>query len=205
MTERASMKPLLLPTVLRPALAKILALSACCAVLVSSREAEAFERQWHAGGGLGIRPTSLDGASAQGVAPLFVANLTYGLTDAFDAFAEVGLAYPGFSRGVEPARALITTGDLGIVYTLDVLRVVPYLGVFGGVHHVGNITLAAPDGTTRSFGGTGLDLGAAFGARYQWDRTLAFGADLRFHRPILLPETTQALGIFVSAAYTWGY
>ena len=182
-----------------------LALSASCVLLASAGEAAAFERQWHAGGGLGLRPTSIAGASAQGVAPLFVANLTYGLTDTFDVYAEVGLAYPGFTRGIEATRTLATTGDLGVVYTLDVLRVVPYLGVFGGVHHVNAFTLAAPDGTARSFGGTGLDLGAAFGARYQWDRTLAFGADLRYHRPLLLPDTTQAMGLFVSAAYTWGY
>ena len=197
MTERASMKPPLLPTVL--------ALTAFTAIFASTRAAAAFERQWHAGGGLGIRPTSIAGASAQGVAPLFVANLTYGLTDSFDAFAEIGVAYPGFTRGVEPSRVLTATGDLGVVYTLDVLRVVPYLGIFGGVHHIGALPLAAPDGTVRDFGGTGLDLGAAFGARYQWDRTLAFGADLRYHRPLFLPDTTQAMGLFVSAAYTWGY
>lgn len=183
----------------------LLALSVFSGLLVSSGEAAAFERQWHAGGGLGVRPTGMSGASAQGVTPLFAANLTYGLTDAFDVFVEAGFSYPGFTRGLDPVRTLATTGDLGIVYTLDVLRVVPYLGVFGGVHHVSAFTLPAPDGTTRAFGGTGVDLGAAFGARYQWDRTLAFGADLRYHRPMLLPDTTQALGAFVSAAYTWGY
>jgi hypothetical protein len=174
----------------------------------AARPAAAFERQWHAGAGLGLRPTSIDGLNGGAVAPLVALNLTYGLTDQFDAFAEVGLARPVFTiPGLEGDHALLTTtGDLGVVYTLDVLRVVPYLGLMAGVHHVGSATVLVPGAGEGKLGGaTGLDLGAAGGVRYQYDRTLAFGFDLRFHRPIRLPETTQAMGMFVSAAYTWGY
>lgn len=178
------------------------------ALLAAPRVASAFERQWHAGGGLGLRPTSVAGLDGGKTAPLLALNVTYGLTDQFDAFAEVGLARPTFTiPGLEGSHSLLTTtGDLGVVYTLDVLRVVPYFGLMAGVHHIGSTTVNVPGAGEAKLGGaTGIDLGGAAGVRYQYDRALAFGFDLRFHRPIQLPETTQAMGMFLSAAYTWGY
>jgi hypothetical protein len=183
-----------------------LALATSTAVLVASRDAAAFERQWHAGGGLGIRPTSISGTDANGIAPLLVGNLTYGLTDQFDVYAEVGLSRPSFGPDSSKIALNNITGDLGIVYTLDVLRVVPFGGLFAGVNHFTGASITLPTGETRTTdSATGLDLGVALGLRYQHDRSLAFGFDVRYHRPVLLPETTQSMGLFLSAAYTWGY
>lgn len=194
----------------RPSPRSLAAVLVATAVSLSASSALAFERQWHAGFGLGLRPTSISGVPGGGVAPLAVASLAYGLTDQFDVLAEVGLARPRFETAPgtdESGRQVFsTTADLGIVYTLDVLRVVPFGGVFVGAHHLGAGKITLPEGTIRTFGGAvGLDLGGALGARYQYDRDLAFGFDVRYHRPLALPETTQAMGIYLSASYTWGY
>jgi hypothetical protein len=94
------------------------------ACLVSGR-AEAFENQWHLGGGVGIAKH----ARVDGVAPLVGIHGAYGLSDMFDLRLELGAT--GLHADGERVTYL-TQALAGVTYKLDVIQLIPYGGVLLG-------------------------------------------------------------------------
>jgi len=115
------------------------AFSTLLACLSWGRAASAFEREWHLGGGLGA-------AAANGYALGPAANLyaAYGLTDAFDLRLELA----GSRSAVAGDPAYLYGGKLALVYKIDVIQWIPYLGLAGGylrvTERVAPFTLGQP-------------------------------------------------------------
>lgn len=155
-----------MPTRPAPLLASALA---AAALLSSATPARALEREWHVGPDLGLATFSVGGASASGISG--GGHVTYGLTDAFDAFALVeaarfGSAYPTAVGGVA-----------GVAYTLDVTQWVPYAGLLGGVYRL------AGGGVDR----TSPAAGAALGLDWRFTRGWSAGVQLRYEA-IFVPD-----------------
>jgi hypothetical protein len=112
--------------------------------LLAPRTAAAFERQWHVGLDGGYAVQSGDPVSGFGGG----AHAAYGLSDSFNAMLELGVTHhPGatFSlRTGDGARVMsletIASGALGIAYTIDVARAVPYVGVLAGTYRLGELS-----------------------------------------------------------------
>lgn len=177
----------------------------------------AFERQWHAGGGLGLG--SFSRGDRSGAGPVLDLNLSYGLSDQFNLLGEITLGSFGVSAPDPPAPApgmapLPPPGGpgnygyqsavVGIAYTLDVLRWVPYAGLFVGAARVG-----AGEGFGGGLGGdayrrVALDVGAGAGLDYQLTREIAVGAVVRYHRAFTQPAASLFYG-GLRVQYTWGF
>jgi hypothetical protein len=189
------------------------------ALVAPTSEACAFERQWHAGAGLGLmtmRRGDETGSSLGGDL-----SLVYGLTDQLNAMVEVTGA--PYVLGVDPPPGtdpklldgsgklrlddtfFLLTANAGISYVLDVIRWVPYAGVL-----VGTSRLSWAGSTFGALRGTGgaemkLDTVVALGLDYQLTREWALGGAIRAHTSLFSHESTQAAHILFRGQYTWGY
>ena len=156
------------------------------AVLFPSR-AHAFERQWHVGVDAGYASLFGDNSAAGYGAG---GHLTYGLTDAFNALLEVDVTRQ------PSAHTTIASGALGVAYTLDVARLVPYGGVLAGGYKLGgDLSTTAP----------GVQI--ALGLDYAIDRSWAIGLQLRMHTIFARdPIGTVAYATtFLRFEYVWGF
>jgi hypothetical protein len=162
------------------------------------REARAFERQWHVGVDGGYAVIFDNGVSGFGGG----AHAAYGLSDSFNAMLELSVTHhPGanYTLGTgNTAKAYsletIASGALGIAYTIDVARAVPYVGVLAGGYKLGDLSPMSPGGQI------------ALGLDYQLERNWAIGAQLRFHTIVnadtgLLPYATT----FLRFEYLFGF
>jgi opacity protein-like surface antigen len=178
----------------------------------------AFERQWHVGGGLGLGRFSRGDRS--GVGPVLDLGASYGLSDQFNLLGELTLgsfavsapspppAMPGQPPPPPPppgpGHYATQSAVVGLAYTLDVLRWVPYGGLF-----VGAARVAAGEGLGGALGGdafkrVALDAGVGAGLDYQLTRELAVGAVVRYHRAFTDPSSSLFFG-GLRAQYTWGF
>ena len=156
-------------------------------LLLASRRAEAFERQWHAGVDAGY--ASLFGDHSSGGIGAG-AHLGYGLTDAFNALLEVDYSHH------PSAHSDVWSSGLGVAYTLDVARIVPYAGLLvGGYKLTGDLSKTAPGGQI------------ALGVDYQIDRHWAAGLQIRMHTIFAsAPVGTLVYGTtFLRFEYLWGF
>ena len=197
--------------------ARLLGLAAAASVLVVASPAAAFERQWRVGGGVG--PVLLSRADFSGISTGVEVDLTYGLSDQFNLLVEGSITpIPGFSTAThttlgdqsapppETSRTYaVTTGTVGIAYTLDVLRYVPYAGLFAGMGRVSYGSSAGGAITGSEGADTSLDVGLALGLDFQWTREVTIGLALRGHEFLLGNETASAGQAWLRAEYTWGY
>lgn len=94
------------------------------AAAVVSPRAHAFEREWHLGAALGAAGGK--GLSLSPAAGLYAA---YGLSDVFDVRLEMTLR--GYHLGADRDPHALST-MAGLTYKLDVLRWVPWAGVYVG-------------------------------------------------------------------------
>lgn len=187
------------------------ALPLSCAVALVAPSAGAFERQWHAGAGLGV--VELSRGDFSGAAVGVELDLTYGLSDVFNAMLEASysphvltgaIAGPPDAKGNPgpsvdfklPGKYESFTTVAGIAYTLDVLRWIPYAGILAGTSYVKGPTLAEAR----------FDWALALGLDYQVSRPFAVGVALRFHdAPSKASPSTTLFQAWLRAAYTWGY
>jgi len=181
-----------------------LILASVLSVVAFSPLAEAYERQWHVGGGLGYSlllnggsvpttATSLHGLGA-------TLHGTYGLTDAFNLMVQVdGSIAPG------PTPVLLAGGGAGIGYVIDVLRWVPWAGVMVGGYAVSAFDPCGAAGETCTSGRLGLSI--PFGLDYQVSRSFTLGASGRYGVLLLGPKggVDQMIGAYLRAEYVWGY
>ena len=173
-------------------------------VLLASADASAFEHQHHLGVDGGVAFISIDQKPTLSVGGGGGVHYTYGLSDAFNLLVEGAFCPVALQEAVDPdptknnRPTMIENFGVGVAYTLDVLRWVPYVGVLasGFVLHGGSI-----DGA-RFEGGASL----AVGLDYQLTRHVALGVAVRQHFLFTdftnYPSYTQ---IFLRAEYVWGF
>lgn len=175
------------------------------AVLALAAPASAFERQWHLGGGVGGSLFHFHDQNGGG--PTLEGAASYGLTDQLNLLGEATASLVSIKLREDQAHATLDTltGDVGLAYTLDVLRVVPYAGVLVGAQYL----RAGNDfgGALRGERGAqiALDLGIALGVDYQFTRQLATGLALREHLGVAGRDNTSMTTATLRLQYTWGY
>ncbi len=167
---------------------------ALAAVLVPA-QAEAYERQWHAGISAGYALTSFPDMLAHG----FDAGLhvTYGITDAFNLRMHTDVS--AFDLPDPATSAVLVNTAFGGEYVFDILRWVPYIGAT-----VGPNTVLIQKGPTT----VRVCFEFPVGLGYQLSRNWTISAELRY-RLLLLGNGADvspgnnflALG---RAEYAWG-
>ena len=131
-------------------------------------DAAAFERQWRAGGGVGLAGlTEFQGAFSSPAAGL---HLAYGVSDMFDVMLELNSSSHSI---VADSRSTVYSASAGLAYKLDVIEWVPYFAVLVGYYRfAGPSPFESPNQA-----GAGL----ALGIDYAFERSFAVGAQIRYH------------------------
>jgi hypothetical protein len=174
-----------------------LALSVTGALFVPSR-AQAFEREWHTGGGLGF--TAYPRYYTLG--PALGLNAGYGISDVFDLKLELlgsYHAYPG-GRPLPSQWAVPYSAAAGLSYKLDVLQWIPYAALLVGAQHVYG---ALPLGD--KFHRTDALAAVVLGLDYAMTRNFGLGVSLRADMLLSAPSEGQAVTTLLRAEYHWGF
>ncbi len=161
------------------------------ALWCAPRSAQAFERQWHLGGGAGVS----DG-SGLSLSPALGIYVAYGISDVFDARLELTARGYHFQSEADPNGL---SAMAGLVYKLDVLTWVPWAGVY-----VGYQGFDAVPRQDFAFKQHDVALGMGLGLDYGWSRSFGLGITLRFDDALTRAEgaTFDAL---LRAEYRWGF
>lgn len=170
-----------------------LSILAALGPLLVSAEAEAFEKQWHAGADLGMAAVSYNGSIFGGYGA--GAHATYGLTDTFNAMLELsGSTHPVY---IGYPSLTVASGAVGVGYTLDVMRWVPYAGLLVGGYHFRGANLLEPQWK--------LGFQFALGLDYAISRSWAVGLQVRYHTFSDDPLSAHYLTTFGRVEYMWGW
>lgn len=161
------------------------------AMVGAPQSASAFERQWHVGAGAGV--TSGNGLA---LSPTLSAYAAYGLSDAFDARVELSARGYQIGSGQNPSAI---SAMAGVTYKLDVLRWVPWAGVYAGY-------LAFLEAPRRdlAFKERDLALGLGAGLDYGISRKLGVGVTIRFDDTLTHPDA-NSFEALLRAEYRWGW
>ncbi len=171
--------------------ALVLGLGFSLALCAAPRSAHAFEREWHLGVGGGVaNGTSLT------LSPALSAYAAYGLSDVFDARVE--LTARGYHAGSDQNPNALSA-MVGVAYKLDVLRWVPWAGVYAG--YLG--FLEAPRAGL-PFKRHDAALGLGLGLDYGISRKLGVGVTLRFDNA-LVDSNARTFDALLRAEYRWGW
>ena len=155
------------------------------------RAARAFEREWHLGVGAGV-------SNGEGLAlsPALAAYAAYGLSDVFDARVE--LTARGYHLGSDQNPNALSA-VVGVAYKLDVLRWVPWAGVYAGYLAF----LDAPPAKS-AFKRNDLTLGLGLGLDYAFTRKFGAGVTLHFDNA-LAQSSASTFDALLRAEYRWGW
>ncbi|HEX4512945.1 MAG TPA: outer membrane beta-barrel protein [Polyangiaceae bacterium] len=172
--------------------------------LLTPATASAFEHQHHLGVDAGVAFISIDQKPTLSIGGGGGIHYSYGLNDAFNFLVEGAFCPVALQEDPEPKHnrpTMIENLGVGIAYTLDVVRWVPYIGVLasGFTLHGGSV-----DGVRVNAGATiaaGLDYQVTRGPKH-----LSVGVAVRQHFMLSdladYPSYTQ---IFLRAEYVWGF
>jgi hypothetical protein len=157
----------------------------------ASRAAHAFEREWHLGAGAGV-------SNGRGLAlsPALAAYAAYGLSDVFDARLE--LTARGYHIGSE-LNPNALSAMAGVAYKLDVLRWVPWVGVYAGY-----LAFLDAPAAESPFKRNDLALGLGLGLDYAFTRKFGAGVTLRFDQA-LGQSSASTFDALLRAEYRWGW
>ena len=163
--------------------AAALGLAAVIAGLLPAAHAEQRELQ------LGLQPvygiTYIDQRSPSGGGGNL--QLSYGITDAVAIQLHGGVtAHPlaeDTDRMLAAGLLLTWQASVGVMYALDIVRVVPYFEASVGILGVTTLPAAKAAAGATAGGGTALNAGAeiGLGADYMLNRRWAVGVALRYH------------------------
>jgi Outer membrane protein beta-barrel domain len=173
--------------------ALVLGLGFSLALCAASRSANAFEREWHLGGGGGIA-----NGTGLSMSPALSAYAAYGLSDVFDARLELTARGYHYHAGDEQNPNALSA-MVGVAYKLDVLRWVPWAGVYAG--YLGFLD-APRAGLT--FKRHDAALGLGLGLDYGISRKLGVGVTLRFDNA-LVDANARTFDALLRAEYRWGW
>jgi hypothetical protein len=170
--------------------------------LLSAGSARAIERQWRLGGGLGFATLP---RTDYGLGPALGLHGAYGLSDMFDAHAELetSLHWMSPGEGLDDERLALSSLGLGVSYKLDIIEWVPYFGLLGGYTHTWDNVLAAEGDPP--FGRDELTLSAMLGVDYALRRDLGLGLALRYHLFASNFGDPQYLSVLVRAEHRFGW
>ena len=175
----------------RPLIALFLAYAAA---LFTPGRADAFERQWHAGAGLGVTayPHHYSAGPALGL------NAAYGISDVFDLKLELLASRNTLNTVAGRQSAMPYSAAAGLSYKVDVLQWIPYGALLVGYQHIqGTTPLAFKQDDALAVLVIGLD--------YALSREWGLGASLRTDFLLTSPEIGGAFTTFLRAEYHWGF
>ena len=153
--------------------------------------AQAFEREWHLGGGVGAAIPSGD----YDLGPALELYAAYGVSDVFDLRLELA----GSRHGIEQGDSVqLFSGVLGLVYKIDIIQWVPWAGVTGGYYLVTPTPLPLAGLPESSF-----CRGVTAGIDYALTRSVGLGAS--FREDFLLDEGTNVTLLFFRGEYRFGW
>jgi hypothetical protein len=172
-------------------------LAAGAALLAPSR-AEAFEREWHLGGGLGVTAYP----HHYSVGPALGLHAAYGISDVFDLKLELlGSDHTYRDSPKSESRSVLPySAAVGLAYKLDVLQWIPYGGLLLGYQHsVGRLPIPAP------FRRDDLLAALVLGLDYALSRDWGLGVSLRTDFLLTSREPGGATTTLLRAEYHWGF
>lgn len=158
------------------------------ALIAGEKDAFALDGEWHAGADAGLAFLGTQAGLGGG------AHLVYGLSDAFNAMLKLDLSHHGASTDGSPNTNVMSAG-LGVAYTLDVTRWVPYAGLLaGGYRLTGDAALWAP----------GFQI--PLGLDYRFDRHFSAGIQVRYHTLFTFApfDSRSYATTFLRAEWVWG-
>jgi hypothetical protein len=175
---------------------------AVAVALAHAPPAHAVEKQTHLGVGGGLSMLSVDGKATMSVGAGAGVDLRYGLTDAFNLHVEAGHSVVALDQGQDTPTtpltrpATVSTAAVGAAYTLDIIRIVPYAGVFAGAAILGGGTLPSalvlPD--------VQLGLGLDYYLSRNWGVGLAYRQHLFVSKLSTYPSYSN---VWLRVEYTW--
>jgi hypothetical protein len=154
-------------------------------------EARAFEREWHLGGGVGAASPSGD----YDLGPAITLYGAYGISDVFDVRLELAGSRHGIEQGDD---VTLVSGALGLVYKIDIIQWVPWIGATGGYYLATPKPLELAGLPESSLAG-----GLTAGLDYALTRSVGLGAS--FREDFLLDEGTNVTLLFFRAEYRFGW
>jgi hypothetical protein len=160
-------------------------------LLGAAPAAHAFEREWHLGAAAGV-------SNGQGLklSPALGVYAAYGLSDVFDLRLE--LLARGYHVGSEQNPNALS-GMLGLTYKLDVLRWVPWAGVYAG--YLAFLDAPRADLTFKQ---RDVALGMGGGLDYGISRQLGVGVTVRLDEA-LTRSSSSTFDALLRAEYRWGW
>ena len=178
------------------------------ALLAVARDAQAFEREWHVGAGVGVTayPHYYTAGPALGL------SAAYGISDVFDLKLELmgslnwyapPLSKADAAAGRKPPpseHAEPWSAVAGLSYKLDILQWIPYGALLAGYQHIGG-RLPLGDPFRRNDVLAALVLGLDYAA----PRNFGLGASIRSDILLTSPERGAAFTPMLRAEYHWGF
>jgi len=172
--------------------------AAALLALLLPRHAQAFEREWHVGGGLGVTAYP----HYYSVGPALGINAAYGLSDVFDLKLELLGSTHGYSASPKSPseRAGPYSAIVGVSYKLDVLQWIPYGALLVGYQHIGGrLPVGEP------FRRDDILASIVLGLDYEMTREFGLGASLRTDLLLSSPSKGDAFTPMLRAEYHWGF
>lgn len=174
------------PMSIRP---RLLGVALAAAAALSAGRARAFEDEWHAGARAGA--ASLRG---RGWGPAVGLHGAYGISDMFDVALEGGASWHGGAHGTD-----VYSASLGLVYKIDILEWIPYVGVYGGYYDYAR--RPGPNGESGSEVGASVQLGLD----YLFSRSFAAMGEVRWHASFRDGMDVPLFSATLGAEYRWGF
>ena len=169
----------------------VLSFAAALAVgLLLPRHAQAFEREWHVGGGLGVTAYP----HYYSVGPALGINAAYGISDVFDLKLELLGSAHGYNASPKSPT------EHAEPYSAIVLQWIPYAALLIGYQHIGGrLPVAEPFRRDDMLGSIVL------GLDYEMTREFGLGASLRTDMLLSSPSQGNAFTPMLRAEYHWGF
>jgi hypothetical protein len=168
------------------------------AACLAPRQARAFEREWHVGGGVGLTayPSYYSAGPALGL------HAAYGLTDAFDLKLELlGSTHTYQATEERPSeRGASYSAVTGLSYKLDILQWIPYGAAMIGFQHI-----AGPLPVSEPFHRNDALLALVLGLDYAATRNFGLGVSLRTDILLSTIGEGEAFTPMLRAEYHWGF
>ena len=176
----------------------VLGVLCSAAACLTAGRAQAFEREWHVGGGLGLTayPHHYSAGPALGL------NAAYGLSDVFDLKLELLGSYHSYTApaGGPSEHATPYSAVAGLSYKLDVLQWIPYGALMVGFQHIaGRLPVGQP------FRRDDAIVAAVLGLDYAATRSFGLGASIRTDILLSSLGEGQAFTPMLRAEYHWGF
>ncbi len=184
--------------------------AACVALaaLCNARSAQAFEREWHLGGGVGLTayPHYYTAGPALGL------NAAYGISDVFDVKLELlgslttytpPLSKDEIAAGLKSKPSEYAepwSAAAGLSYKLDVLQWIPYGALLVGYQHIGGrLPIGGPYRRDDALAAVLL------GLDYAATRNFGLGASVRSDFLLTSTEHGVAFTPMLRVEYHWGF